>query len=102
VLDALLSVERGAGRVRGAANAPRSLDLDLLLMGAACIEGPRLRLPHPRMWKRSFVLEPLAEIAPDLVNPQTGRSVEQERRGLANPTRARRLGRLDRCRTVLL
>ena len=72
--------------MRAEPNGPRELDLDLLLMGDTAVDGPRLRLPHPRMWQRSFVLEPLAEIAPDLENPLTGRRVEEERRRIARPS----------------
>jgi len=92
LLDCLLEIERSAGRTRGAANAPRTLDLDLLLMGRLQIEDSRLQLPHPRMWHRRFVLEPLAEIAPDLRDPASGLTVDQRRRELTDPARVRRLG----------
>lgn len=72
LLDRLLEVERAAGRVRNGVNAPRTLDLDLLCMGSLVVTRPRLTLPHPRMWQRRFVLEPLAEIAPDLRDPTSG------------------------------
>jgi len=97
LLDALLEVERKAGRDRGLTNGgARTLDLDLLLMGALRSSHPRLHLPHPRMWQRTFVLEPLAEIAPELRNPATGRTVDEERRRLGTPSAVRRLGRLAR------
>lgn len=67
LLDALHGLEQRAGRERPYRNAPRTLDLDLLLYGEARIESPRLVLPHPRMWERAFVLVPLAEIAPHCV-----------------------------------
>jgi len=92
LLDCLLEIEHRAGRTRGVANAPRTLDLDLLLMGQLQIEDSRLQLPHPRMWHRRFVLEPLAEIAPDLRDPASGLTVEQRRRELTDPARVRRLG----------
>jgi 2-amino-4-hydroxy-6-hydroxymethyldihydropteridine diphosphokinase len=92
LLDQLLEVEVRAGRTRGAANAPRTLDLDLLLMGQLCVEDSRLRIPHPRMWQRRFVLEPLAEIAPELCDPETGLTVDQHLRSLADPARVRCLG----------
>jgi len=79
LLDVLLRIEREAGRVRSERNAPRTLDLDLLLLGRLRWRDERLILPHPRMWERGFVLEPLAEIAPDLRNPDTGRTVAEER-----------------------
>src|SRR5205085_11127174 len=73
LLDACLAIEREAGRIRNRAKGPRPLDLDILLYGAQQIRGPGLTLPHPRLAERRFVLEPLAEIAPDLRVP--GRDV---------------------------
>jgi 2-amino-4-hydroxy-6-hydroxymethyldihydropteridine diphosphokinase len=70
LLDRLLAVEREAGRVRGAERAqPRTLDLDLLLFGSISIDEPDLTVPHPRLALRPFVLEPLAELAPELCHP---------------------------------
>jgi len=94
LLDRLLAVEREAGRERGARNAPRTLDLDLLLLGRWVVSHPRLELPHPRMWERRFVLEPLAEVEPGLVNPATGRTALEERDRLRDGARARSLGSL--------
>lgn len=68
LLDALLALEAAAGRERPYANAPRTLDLDLLLYGSARIDSARLQVPHPRMNDRAFVLAPLAEIAPERVD----------------------------------
>ncbi|MDZ4103778.1 MAG: 2-amino-4-hydroxy-6-hydroxymethyldihydropteridine diphosphokinase [Hydrogenophaga sp.] len=68
LLDALLAIEQQAGRERPYRNAPRTLDLDLLLYGGARIDSPRLTVPHPRMWARAFVLVPLREIAPERVS----------------------------------
>jgi 2-amino-4-hydroxy-6-hydroxymethyldihydropteridine diphosphokinase len=102
LLDVLLRVEGEAGRVRAVANAPRILDLDLLLMGELRLQHSRLQLPHPRMWQRSFVLEPLAEIAPDLRNPISGRSVAEERRRLGPRSVVRRLGSLACCASTQL
>lgn len=67
LLEALLDIENQAGRTRPFANAPRELDCDLLLYDDLIINSQKLNLPHPRMHLRSFVLLPLAEIAPDLV-----------------------------------
>jgi 2-amino-4-hydroxy-6-hydroxymethyldihydropteridine diphosphokinase len=67
LLQRLQALEQGAGRERPYRNAPRTLDLDLLLYGSARISSPRLTVPHPRMRERAFVLRPLAEIAPALV-----------------------------------
>jgi 2-amino-4-hydroxy-6-hydroxymethyldihydropteridine diphosphokinase len=72
VLDALLAIERRHGRVRSRRNAPRTLDLDLLLYDDRTIDTPGLQLPHPRMHERAFVLLPLAEIAPDASIPGRG------------------------------
>jgi 2-amino-4-hydroxy-6-hydroxymethyldihydropteridine diphosphokinase len=75
LLRVLLRVEAALGRVRTGANAPRELDLDLLLYGDATCDLPELKLPHPRMLERAFVLEPLAEIAPGRIHPRTGKSL---------------------------
>lgn len=68
LLAELQRLERGAGRQRPYRNAPRTLDLDILLYGSAIIDSPQLVVPHPRMNNRAFVLVPLAEIAPWLVS----------------------------------
>ena len=72
LLEALLAIELDHGRERGHRNAPRTLDLDLLLHGAHVIDEPGLVVPHPRLHLRAFALLPLAEIAPDLVMPEHG------------------------------
>ena len=66
LLDALLEIEHKAGRQRPFANAPRELDLDLLLYADVILNTAKLTLPHPRMFERAFVLLPLAEISPNL------------------------------------
>ena len=68
LLQALQAIEAAAGRHRPARNAPRTLDLDLLLFGTARIDSARLTVPHPRWHQRAFVLRPLAELAPKLVS----------------------------------
>lgn len=70
LLAGLQQIEQGAGRTRPYRNAPRTLDLDLLLFGSATIASERLAVPHPRLRERAFVLLPLAEIAPQAVPPQ--------------------------------
>lgn len=70
LLAALHGLEQAAGRERPYLNAPRTLDLDVLLYGDAQIDTPTLTVPHPRMWQRAFVLRPLAEIAPGKVSDQ--------------------------------
>lgn len=74
LLAALLAIERAAGRERGDASrwGPRTLDLDLLLYGSNVIDEPGLRVPHPHLHERAFVLVPLAEIAPARVVPGRG------------------------------
>ncbi len=73
LLDALLGIERRHGRVREFPNAPRTLDLDVLLYGGLVLHERGLTLPHPRMHERAFVLLPFAEIAPETVIPGHGR-----------------------------
>ena len=74
LLGALLELERAFGRDRSAGppHGPRTLDLDLLLYGAETIDEPLLNVPHPRLHERRFVLEPLAELEPDLEVPGQG------------------------------
>jgi len=74
LLDVLLAVEQRFGRVRAGVppQGPRTLDLDLLVYGDAEIDEPGLRVPHPRLHERSFVLEPLADVAPALEVPGKG------------------------------
>lgn len=75
LLDLLLAIERECGRQRPFPGAPRTLDLDLVLFGDRILGEPGLVVPHPRFRDRAFVLEPLAEIAPEMVDPMTGITV---------------------------
>ena len=86
LLERLLAVERVLGRERaGPRFGPRTIDLDLLLYGGEVVEEPGLTVPHPRLAERRFVLEPLVELAPDLVLPD-GRRVGELLSGLAGST----------------
>jgi len=85
VLEALLAIEQERGRERPYARAPRTLDLDLILLGDMVLDEPDLVVPHPRFRERRFVLEPLAEIAPDLKDPATGSPVSALLSRLAAP-----------------
>jgi 2-amino-4-hydroxy-6-hydroxymethyldihydropteridine diphosphokinase len=84
LLTQIQRIEQDRGRERPYQNAPRTLDLDLILYGDVVIADERLDLPHPRFRQRAFVLQPLVEIAPDMVDPVTGLSARDL------------LGRLDR------
>ena len=75
ILDVLLAIEQGFGRERPYRYAPRTIDLDLILYGDAIIDTPGLTVPHPRFRERCFVLEPLSEIAPDWIDPVTGKTI---------------------------
>jgi len=75
LLDALMAIEGTRGRTRPYPNAPRTLDLDLILFGENVIDEPGLVVPHPRFRERRFVLQPLAQIAPDLRDPVSGKTV---------------------------
>lgn len=76
LLHHLQAIELSHGRERPYRNAPRTLDLDLLLHGQALTDSPELTLPHPRAHQRAFVLQPLADLAPDLLIPGRGRASE--------------------------
>ncbi len=82
ILDRLLAIERAYGRERPYPGAARTLDLDLILLGNAIEVTSNLSVPHPRFRERFFVLGPLAEIAPDLIDPVTGLKVWELLRNL--------------------
>ena len=75
LLQTLLAIEAQFGRVRRERWGPRTLDLDLLLYGDRVVDLPQLQIPHPRMRDRAFVLVPLAEIAPNWIEPVSGQAI---------------------------
>ncbi len=77
ILDHLLAIEHAYGRQRPYPGASRTLDLDLILLGETIENSPGLQVPHPRFRRRSFVLEPLAAIAPAIVDPVTKLSIAE-------------------------
>lgn len=77
LLDAILAVEAGMGRTRSVRWGPRLIDIDLLLYGDENIETPVFKVPHARMHERRFVLEPLVELAPEVVHPALGKTAAE-------------------------
>ena len=77
LLARLLRIERGMGRRRTVPKGPRLIDLDILLFGDAVVSTPELEIPHPRIAERRFVLEPVAELAPDLRHPRTRATIRE-------------------------
>jgi len=89
LLQCLHEIEAELGRVRSIPNAPREIDLDLLLYGDLVIDGPGIQVPHPRMLERRFVLAPAAEIAPERLHPVTQRTLRSHLEDLAAAERGR-------------
>jgi 2-amino-4-hydroxy-6-hydroxymethyldihydropteridine diphosphokinase len=92
LLERLMEIERALGRVRGIANGPRTIDLDILLWGGLVLDDDALTLPHPRLHERRFVLEPLVEIAPGLRHPLLGRTMRELLAGCASNRLVERIG----------
>src|SRR5205823_15048779 len=82
LIAAILNLEQEMGRQRRQPKAPRIIDVDIVVFGSSVIELPSLTVPHPRMHERRFVLEPLAEIGPDVRHPVFKRTVRELREGL--------------------
>lgn len=77
LLHSLKRIEKEMGRRASFRNAPRPIDIDILLYGEVQLSGPELALPHPRMLERAFVLRPLLELDPEARDPRTGRPLRQ-------------------------
>jgi 2-amino-4-hydroxy-6-hydroxymethyldihydropteridine diphosphokinase len=84
LLGRLQKIEAQLGRKRIVAKGPRTLDIDIILFGRAIVKTPLLEIPHPRFRERRFVLEPLAELAPALIDPVTKRTVADLLKETAN------------------
>jgi len=82
LIAAILNLEQTMGRQRPKERAPRTIDIDILLFGSSIVELPSVTIPHPRMHQRRFVLEPLAEIAPDQRHPVFKRTIRDLRDAL--------------------
>lgn len=82
LIAAILALEQDMGRQRKQKKAPRTIDIDILLFGSSIVEIPSLTVPHPRMHERRFVLEPLAEIAPEVRHPIFKRTIRELRDAL--------------------
>jgi len=76
-LAEIMAIEREMGRQRSQPKGPRTIDIDILLFGKAVLHSPKLTLPHPALHQRRFVLEPLAEIAPDVQHPVLKKSMRE-------------------------
>jgi 2-amino-4-hydroxy-6-hydroxymethyldihydropteridine diphosphokinase len=99
LLARIRDVERELGRQRVVAKGPRTIDIDILLYEDAIIDTPELQIPHPRLADRRFVLEPLAELAPDLRHPATGRTISDMLAALEGQT-SKRWDSLNDCGSI--
>jgi 2-amino-4-hydroxy-6-hydroxymethyldihydropteridine diphosphokinase len=91
LITAILQIERDMGRQRLQNKGPRAIDIDILLFGDQVIDSPQLSIPHPAMQHRRFVLEPLAEIAPDLQHPTLKKTIQELRDALPSGQEVRRI-----------
>lgn len=91
LLTACLRVEKELGRIRERAKGPRKVDIDILFYDQHVINHPDLKIPHPALYRRNFVLTPLEEIAPHFHDPATGKTVAQLRRESPDRSRVERV-----------
>jgi 2-amino-4-hydroxy-6-hydroxymethyldihydropteridine diphosphokinase len=91
LLGCVQNIEREMGRQRVTPKGPRNIDIDVLFYGRSVIDTPELQTPHPRIAQRRFVLEPLAEIAPELRHPVNGKTAREMLASLLDPQSIRRL-----------
>jgi 2-amino-4-hydroxy-6-hydroxymethyldihydropteridine diphosphokinase len=91
LLSRIQQIEKQMGRQREIPKGPRTVDIDILFYGDAVIESAEMQIPHPRLTQRRFVLEPLAELAPDLRHPVLGKRIGE----LLPETHAQRIRRVD-------
>ena len=91
LLSRVLEIERSMGRRRTQAKGPRNIDIDILLFGTSVVQAKGLTIPHPAMHERRFVLEPLAEIAPDVRHPVLKKSAREMRDALPPGAAVRKL-----------
>ena len=98
LLERLQEIEHQMGKATPFANGPRVIDIDLLLYEGQVIDEPGLRVPHPRMHERRFVLAPLADVAPEAVHPSLGLSVASLLAGLVTGEQVRRFAATLRTR----
>lgn len=92
LMSSLLAIERQMGRRRVQKKGPRTIDIDILLLGGMIVNSPEVTIPHTAMASRRFVLEPLAEIAPDARHPVLKKSVRELLDGLPPGQTVRRVG----------
>jgi 7,8-dihydro-6-hydroxymethylpterin-pyrophosphokinase len=93
LLSGVLAIEKEMGRKRGKKKGPRSIDIDILLFGNSIIDAKGLTVPHPAMHQRRFVLEPLAEIAPEVRHPVFKRTARELRDALPKGQAVKRLSK---------
>jgi len=94
LLSLIKGIEVALDRVPSFSNAPRPIDIDILLYGNLIIEAAELVIPHPRLEERAFALVPLAEIAPDLIHPVSGRSIQDLMSGVQGQAGVSKIGKL--------